>query len=131
MQTFHVENESTKMCFQSVSREIFAVPCPQQGNRRGPNKSHGHSNHEATSHSEGVKEFTREGFLHLGSSSLVWHQSPQLFPSISRKGKALSGESCSRQPFEGYSKSRQTSLQCKTQSVKSHRCFIWPQAHLL
>ena len=64
MQTFQVENESTKMCFQSVSWEIFGILGLQQMNRREPNQIHGHRNHEATRHSEGVKKFPREGFLH-------------------------------------------------------------------
>ena len=57
MQTFQAENEPTKMRFRNVCRKIPGVPSPQWRNRRGPNQSNGHSDHEATSHNEGLKSF--------------------------------------------------------------------------
>lgn len=64
MQIFQVENESTKMSFQSDCWEIFEIPGPQQGNKRGLSQGHSYSNYEATSHSKGIEELPREGFLH-------------------------------------------------------------------
>ena len=65
MQNFQTQGEPSQVRIRSILKEILGFPGSQQRNRRGPDQSYGHSNHETSNHSKGVEEFLGEGLIYL------------------------------------------------------------------